>query len=132
MNAEQLVPAMLAGSSIENLIGKRLALERLPTNTTFPACVYQIISDTPAPNIAFQNGQQLTKARVQINALAMTVGEVSSINLAIKTLLNFKLQTWFGDTLVVSSRLEMRGAYEKDDETGLWTRPVDYFIQYYE
>jgi len=132
MSAERLIPAMLNHASISALIGTRLALERIPTNTIMPACVYTIIDDVPAPNVAYQNGNQLTKARVQINALAMTVGEVISINNAIRALLDFKHQATFIGILVMSCRIEMWGAYEKDDETGIWTRPVDYFLQYYE
>jgi hypothetical protein len=132
MSAELLIPAMLNHSSITALIGTRLALERLPTNSVMPACVYTVISDTPQPNVAYQNGQQLSRARIQINPLATTVTAVVQIHTAIRTLLDFKHRTTFSGMLVMSCRVETKGMYEKDDETGIWTRPVDYILQYYE
>ena len=132
MSAELLIPAMLNDASITALIGDRLALNRLPTNSTFPACVYQIISDTPTPFIDYLNGQQLTKARVQFNPLAASVGAVIQIQDAIKALMNFKHSTTYSGILLMSSRVEMLGNFEQDVESGVWTRPIDYFIQYYQ
>lgn len=135
MSAERLIPLMLNDTSITALIGDRLALERLPTNIEYPAVAYTVISDIPHPNVAYQNGQQLTFARVQINPIALTVAKVVEIHSAIKNLLNFKHNTLFSGIRVMSCRIDPesgKGMFEKDDETGLWTRSVDYFLQYYE
>ena len=132
MSAELLIPAMLNDATITALIGDRLALNRLPTNTAFPACVYQIISDTPDPFIDYNNGNQPTRARVQINPLAETVGVLIQIQSAIKNLLNFKHSTTYSGILIISCRIEMLGNFEQDIETGIWTRPIDYFLQYYQ
>lgn len=132
MSAELLIPAMLDDATILALIGNRLSLERLPQNSTMPACVYQIITNSPVPNVAFQNGLQLTRARVQINPLALTVAGIVAIHDAIKALMNFRHHLTFIGILVMSCRLDVRGMYERDDETGIWTRPFDYILQYYE
>ena len=132
MSAELLIPAMLDHATITALIGNRLALQRLPQNSAMPACVYNVISDNPDPNIDYQSGPQLTKARVQINPLALTVGSIVSIHAAIRSLLDFKHNTTYSGIKVLSSRVDFKGPYEKDDETGIWTRPVDYILQYYE
>ena len=132
MSAELLIPAMLNHASITALIGTRLALHRLPQNTVMPACVYNVISDNPDPYINYQSGQQITKARVQINALALTVASVVSIHAAIRNLLDYKHNLTYSGIKVMSSRVDFKGPYEKDDETGIWTRPIDYILQYYE
>jgi len=131
MNPELVAAALLSQSGISSIIGTRLALAQLPQNTGYPALVYTIISAVPKPNVA-ATGSQLAMARIQVNPLAETVAGVKSIHAAIRTALDFKHQQIFANKLVVSCRLGNMGSVEKDNETGVWTQPVDYMLYYYE
>lgn len=132
-NAEVLVQRwLLASSEVDAVVANRVALELLPQNTQYPAIVFNVISDVPDPWVDYQNGPQLSKARVQFNPLAATAVAVISIAEALRLTLDFKHNVMVGDIKVMSSRLESRGAYSRDEATGLWTRPLDYRIEYYQ
>jgi hypothetical protein len=46
--------------------------------------------------------------------------------------MDFKLQQVFAGKTVISSRVELLGPIEKDDEIGVFTQSVDYMLMYYE
>jgi hypothetical protein len=132
MNAEIIVASLLNSAGITALVGNRRALGQLPQNTAYPALVYQLIDNMPMPNVAYQNGPQRARARIQINPLAQTVAEIKSIHAAVRNVLDFKHQQTIAGKLVISCRLEMMQPMEKDMDANIWTQAVDYILDYYE
>lgn len=132
MNAEIIIAALLNSAGITALVGNRRALGQLPQNTSYPALVYQLIDNMPLPNVAYQNGAQRARARIQINPLAQTVAEIKSIHAAVRNVLDFKHQQTIAGKLVISCRLEIMQPMEKDIDANIWTQAVDYILDYYE
>lgn len=132
MSIETIVAAWLADSTITALVGDRRALSQLPQNSTFPALVYQVIDMTPQPIVAYQTTAQRARARVQINPLAGTIAEVQAIHTALRALLDFKHHVVIAGKTIVTSRLELLGPTDKDNDAGVWTQPADYTITWVE
>lgn len=132
MNPELIVAAMLNVAGVTALVGNRRAMGQLPQNTAFPAIVFTIVDATPMPNLNFSSGNQMARARIQINPIAKTIGEVKSILEAVRAAMDFKLQQVFAGKTVISSRVELLGPIEKDDDLGVFTQSVDYMLMYYE
>ena len=132
MNAELIIASLLSDASIIALVGNRRALYQLPQNTSYPALVYNLIDGIPQPNVAYQNGPQRAQARIQINPLALTVGEIKSIHSAIRNVLDFKHQQTIAGKLVVSCRFDSMQPMEKDLDANIWTQSADYILSYYE
>ena len=107
MSIETIMATWLGDSTITALVSTRRALSQLPTNTAFPALVYQVVDMTPQPVVAYQVGAQRARARVQINPLAATVAEVQAIHAAIRALLDFKHSVVIAGKTIVSARLEL-------------------------
>jgi hypothetical protein len=105
---------------------------QLPQNSAFPAIVYTIVDANPMPNLNFSSGNQMARARIQINPIAKSIVEVKSILQAVRSAMDFKLQQVFAGKTVISSRVELLGPIEKDDEIGVFTQSVDYMLMYYE
>jgi hypothetical protein len=74
----------------------------------------------------------MARARVQINVLANTIAEVKAIHAAIRSVMDFKHQQTVANKLVVSSRIDIMGPMDRDEETGVFNQPIDYFVLYYE
>lgn len=129
MSAESIVEFLLADPSIAALVSDRWALKQLPDDTDMPALVFDIVTETPKPNLA---ASSLVQSRIQFNPLAETVDEVMAIHAALKALCDFKHAQVLAGFIVVSMRRDTPGAYDKDNELGVWTRPVDYMLLHYE
>lgn len=132
MNPELIVAAMLNVAGVTNLVGNRRAMGQLPQNTAFPALVYTIVDATPMPHLNYSVERQMARARIQINPIAKTIPEVKSILDAIRAAMDFKLQQVYATKTVISSRMELLGPMEKDDDLGVWTQSVDYMLMWYE
>ena len=132
MNAELIISTLLSDASIVALVGNRRALYQLPQNTAYPAVVYNLIDGIPQPNVAYQNGPQRAQARIQINPLALTVGEIKSIHSANRNVLDFKHQQTIAGKLVVSCRFDSMQPIEKDLDANIFTQSADYILSYYE
>jgi ribosome maturation protein Sdo1 len=132
MNPELIVAAMLNVAGVTNLVGNRRAMGQLPQNTAFPALVYTIVDATPMPHLNYSVERQMARARIQINPIAKSIPEVKSILDAIRAAMDFKLQQVYATKTVISSRLELLGPIEKDDDLGVWTQSVDYMLMWYE
>lgn len=132
MNPELIVAAMLNVAGVTNLVGNRRAMGQLPQNTAFPALVYTIVDATPMPHLNYSVERQMARARIQINPIAKTIPEVKSILDAIRAAMDFKLQQVYATKTVISSRIELLGPIEKDDDLGVWTQSVDYMLMWYE
>ena len=132
MNAELIVAALLNVPAVTAMVGTKRALSQLPQNTKPPAVVYQVIDSVPMPNLNFNEPQAMARARVQINPLALSIAEVKSIHAAVRAALDFQHHTTAAGKTIVSCRLDMLGPVDKDIETGIWTQPADYILQYYE
>ena len=132
ISAELLIATMLNTPSIVALVGTRRALVQLPPNTPMPALVYTVIDSKPTPTVAYQFGEQRALARIQINPLATTIGELKAIHEAVRTVLDFKHQTIVVDQKVISCRLDLMGPVDKDTDAGVWTQPYDYLLNFVE
>lgn len=132
MSAEAITATLLTDASITALVGDRVALGQLPTNTIYPAIVYQIITVTPRPALSAQQSAQLEHARIQINPIAATLDQVMQMHAAVRTLFDFRHQaTIAGKTVVSLRRAGGSAPYDKDDDMGLWTQPADYMLSWY-
>lgn len=132
MNVELIIAAMLNDASITALVGSRKALSQLPQNTTYPAIVYQVVDGRPEPHLNYSSEPQMARARIQINPIAASIGQVKEIHSALRSVLDFKHNTIVAGKRVVSCRFSMLGSMDKDNEAGVWTQPVDYVLMWYE
>lgn len=132
MNPELIVASMLNVAGITSLVGSRRAMGQLPQNTAFPALVYTIVDATPMPHLNYSVERQMARARIQINPIAKSIPEVKSILDAVRAAMDFKLQQVYATKTIISSRMELLGPIEKDDDLGVWTQSVDYMLMYYE
>lgn len=132
ISAELIVATMLNTPAVVALVGTRRALVQLPPNSPMPALVYTVIDSKPTPNVAYQMGEQRALARIQINPLAATIGEVKTIHDAVRTVLDFKHQTIVVGQKVISCRLDLMGPVDKDSDSGVWTQPYDYLLNFVE
>ena len=132
ISAELLIATMLNTPSIVALVGTRRALVQLPPNTPMPALVYTVIDSKPTPTVAYQFGEQRALARIQINPLATTIGELKAIHEAVRTVLDFKHQTIIVGQKVISCRLDLMGPVDNDTDAGVWTQPYDYLLNFVE
>lgn len=131
MKPELIVTAMLDDVSISSLVGGRIAVTQLPQNTTFPALVITVISTLPEPSVDYRH-EPRARSRVQINPIAATPAAVQAIHEAVRALLDFQHHVTAAGKTVVSSRLEMMGQLDKDNEAGVWTQPADYIVLWVE
>jgi hypothetical protein len=132
MNTELVIAALLNVSGVNALVSTRKAANQLPQGTTYPALVYTVISATPEPNLDYAHDAQLVRARVQINPLAKSIAEVKAIHAAVRAALDFKHYVEASGKTVMSCRVANAGPLDKDNESGVWTQPVDYLLRYYE
>ncbi len=132
ISAELIVATMLNTPAVVALVGTRRALVQLPPNSPMPALVYTVIDSKPTPNVAYQMGEQRALARIQINPLAATIGEVKAIHDAVRSVLDFKHQTIVVGQKVISCRLDLMGPVDKDSDAGVWTQPYDYLLNFVE
>ncbi len=132
ISAELIVATMLNTPAVVALVGTRRALVQLPPNSPMPALVYTVIDSKPTPNVAYQMGEQRALARIQINPLAATIGEVKAIHDAVRSVLDFQHQTIVVGQKVISCRLDLMGPVDKDSDAGVWTQPYDYLLNFVE
>jgi len=131
MSAELIAMAILNSPPVAAIVGNKIAATRLKPNTKPPALVYQAISTVQVPNVNYRE-PVIVRSRIQINPLALKPDEIHAINEAVKSVLNFKFRIVAAGKTVLSSRLDLQGPMEKDDETGIWTQSTDYILQFYE
>jgi uracil phosphoribosyltransferase len=132
MSAEQIVSTWLSDASITALVGSRRALSQLPQNTAYPALVYQVVTNTPAPHLNYATERQESVARVQLNPLARDIATIKSIHSALRALLDFRHNIVIAGKTIISCRLGVAGVVEKDNDLGIWTQSADYVLRYYE
>lgn len=130
MQIELLVSKLLHVPVIQEIVGDRIALARLPHNVKYPALVYNVVNDVPHPMVDYK-GATLHKSRIQINPLSHNIGEIKSILDSVHHTINFVQNVGVDEAFVVWSRCDLIGPLDKDDETGIWTQSVDYNIDYY-
>lgn len=131
MNPELIIAAMLNQAGITALVGSRRALGQLPQNSLFPAIVYQVIDGQPQPSLNYPV-DDLAMARIQINPLAVTLGEVKNIHAAVRTSIDFTHHQIFAGKKVMSCRFDSLGPIDRDEEMGIWTQSADYMLRWYE
>ena len=132
MSAELIVHSLLDRPSIVALVGDRRALVQLPQGSAIPAIVYKVVDVRPYPNVSYQVGSQRSIARVQFNPLATSIAMVQTIHEVLKKEFNFLHHVKVAEKLLVSCRVALRGPVDIDNETGLWTQPYDYLLQFSE
>jgi hypothetical protein len=129
MNPELIVAALLADPVIYDLVGDRVALAELPEGTEMPAIVYNLVTGKPTPNV---DDTDRPRARVQINPIAPTIGEVKELHARVREVFKAADNSVVAGKLVASCRMTGFGPVSRDDITGNWTQPVDYLLIYNE
>jgi hypothetical protein len=128
MYAEDLIATLMQAPALVQATGGRIALVQLPQDVGYPAIAYSIISDNPLGRMCKPG--QAYKARVQINPLAVTVRAMLDLHTLVRqTLENYAPQT-VGTLKLQACVYEGMGSTSKDDLTGAWTKPADYFVIY--
>lgn len=128
MNDASFCATLLQQPGITALIGNRAGLGQLKQGWPLPALVYQVVSSNDQPYLAaWQEGQEV-KLRMQINPLATSVDAVEAIAAAVRAALEWMHDTPVDGVRVVHVEPAGRGPYDKDEETGTWTRAFDYLI----
>lgn len=129
-SAAAIVPGLLHIPALTALVGSRIALVRLPQGTAHPALVWDLISDIEMPYLPAEAEAVPVQARVQLNPLAKTVGEVRAIHAAIHAAWSYQHGTVVQGLRITQIRRELLGPFDQDPDTGVWTRPADYLIRF--
>lgn len=130
MSDARIAAALMADARISALVGARVALAQLPQGTALPALVYQIISANAQPYLADWKEPGLVTFRLQVNPLAKTAGEVNALHDAVLAVCRqLHGQSVAGQHLTHVERAGL-GSYDKDNDSGTWTRSADYLITY--
>lgn len=134
MSAEHVVAALTAQAAVAAVFGDRVALDQLPQSTdlTLKCLAYQIVSDTPAPNVNHLDGQARSNARVRLSVLGKTPGDVVSAHAALRAALDFTHGGTYGGHRVLSFRKVLSSSTKRDNDLGVWVRHDDYMLAYYE
>lgn len=128
MNDASFCAALLRHPGITALIGNRAGLAQLKQGWPLPALVYQVISSNDRPYLAAWQEAVPVVLRLQINPLASTVDGVEAIAAAVRTALEWMHSTTVDGVRVINVETAGRGPYDKDPESGAWTRAFDYLI----
>ena len=83
---------VLADSTISDLIGTRMHLDRIPQNSQFPNCEYAIVSEQVL-NTHGLDASNLNEDTIQIDVYSKKASEALTIKEALKTRLNSKRVT---------------------------------------
>ena len=128
MNDASFCAALLQQPAITALVGNRSSLGQLKQGAALPALVYQVISSNDRPYLAAWQEAVPVVLRLQINPLATSVDGVEAIAAAVRTALEWMHSTTVDGVRVTHIETAGRGPYDKDPETGTWTRSFDYLI----
>jgi len=128
---------LLSKSSITNLVGTRVFPDYIPQkNSTYPAIVYQIISDTPEHTLAGAAGY--TGTRVQLDVYAATSLVRAQVVEALRNVLQgfpptSTLTMGTTDSLVSSVRyansFDIYEPPQDSSDTGLFRNSTDYWFR---
>jgi hypothetical protein len=134
MSVEAMLEDMLSSASLDALFGDRRALNRLPQDTdqTLTCLVYDVITDTPTPNVNFRDGQARARARCRIKVIAPDLDNVMQGHAAVRAVLDFAIGGTYGGHRLLIARKVQGGPVMRDDSLGVWWRPDDYELAYYE
>lgn len=132
MSAEAVAFALLNDSSITSLTGGKVWLVDLPQEWSLPGVAFMVVSGVPQPVVAYQNGAQRLRARVQVTILAETADEIVRIRAAVRARMDFLHSTVVGGFTVMSSRVDLIGPVLPNRETGVYTQSIDFSITFYE
>jgi hypothetical protein len=131
MRPETVTRTLLNVPSITGIVGASLALAELPENSTYPAVVYNVVSDVPIPPINAQAGGTINQCRMQITALARALSDVKAILEAARLAMNWKSGN-IGGVTVVSVIPAQYSPHGKDNEASVFYQSRDFVITYYE
>lgn len=128
MNDASFCATLLQQPGVTALIGNRAGLDHLKQGCALPALVYQVISSNDRPYLAAWQESVPVVLRLQINPLAMTVDGVEAIAQAVRESIEWMHGGDVDGVRVISVETAGRGPYDKDHESGAWTRAFDYLI----
>lgn len=128
MSAEVIADALLrAWSPVTAIVAERIALNELPQGTTYPAIAYQVVSDIGVQYLNEKVSESF--ARVQVNPLAADPGALLALHAAVRGAMEGSNKSIAGFR-ILSCRFEAFGPPDKDELTGMWTKPADYILIY--
>ena len=134
MSAENIITAMLASATLDATFGDRRALVRLPADTdqTQKCLVCSVVYDEPTPNVNYADGKRRARARCRVSVTGKAVQDVLDGQAAVRGVLDFKFSVVHGGHTVLRIRKVSSGEMQKDDSLGVWWRPDDYDLIYFE
>lgn len=129
MHAEKATNALLeAATGVTDLTASRIYFDARPESDPLPAIVYQVVSDTPTRPIDATEGSIPALARVQINCLAHTAEQRSTLVEAVYQAGDRKSGTYSGVT--VQAVLPEKGPSSYDALVDTYQQPVDFILHY--
>lgn len=133
MSAEYVLEALCGHSSFTAVFGTRKALKELPPDTdrAQKCLVYEVITDTPMPNVDHTRSRR-AQARVRITVSGKRLEDVIAGHDAFRTALDFTIGATHAGKRVVIFRKLQSGTPDRDEALGIWWRPDDYVLAYYE
>ena len=113
---------------VTELVGTRIALSRLPEGTRYPAVVCHALTDRP--EYALPGVEMVRSARVQIDVISATMGELALIRSAVRLALLTTTPTTAGGATLLRCYEVLAGQIDPYGDTGYWREPVDYTLIY--
>lgn len=130
MSLDVIAPALLRDVRIEASFGSRIALNRLPPDTAYPALVWMIIDETDDDYLDAQGQPPVVRGILQLNPLAKTYGEVRQLHKLLRSVLDEKTGIEVDGHHVIRIARSSLGPPDRDEDAGVWTRAADYLIQF--
>lgn len=123
---EDIIDSLLRETALTSVVGQKIALYQLPQGSDYPAVVYSIISNPGIQHLCVS--PTTARARIQINPLAKTMGQVNDLHVICRSLLESDSAKIEGGIRMISCRFDSFGPATKDEFTGMWTKPADYIL----
>ena len=131
MRADNVIASLLNVAAVTAIVGNRLARQRLPQNSTYPAAVYELISATPVLPITANAGANITRAIVQINCLARKLDDMDALVEAVRVACSFKAGSIAG-VQVISVVPAGAQPLLRDDDVSVFYQSMDFDVTYVE
>lgn len=141
MKAEKVIYSLLASDvGVTALVGASIHAQQMQQGAALPAIVYSHIDSQeldPISAAAFEESQVLTRARIQVNALAADTATRSAYDLVKDILENARLACSFKSGViagvqVVSVLRDSSGPDLRDDDLGVVTQSADFIVTFYQ
>ena len=131
MRSELVISSLLNVAGITSIVGTRCARVRLPQNTDWPALVYEQIDGVPVLPMDATAGGNITRARVQITALARSFDVMDSLLEAVRVACSFKSGV-INTVTVIAVLPDATQPVLRDDDAAVFYQSTDFQVTYVE